>query len=86
MPDPGPRKPSPPRAVRLDPVLYHCLGRAAQAAGMSRARLARLLLAQGLRSLLPDGQRLDTDALGRMVRDAAEYAARIAREETDESR
>ena len=68
--------------MRLDPALYHCLGRAAQAAGMSRARLARLLLAQGLRSLLPDGQRLDTDALGRLVRDAAEYAARQQSAET----
>lgn len=83
MPDPDPpRKPSPPPAVRIDPALYHCLGRAAQAAAMSRARLARLLLAQGLRSLLPDGQRLDTDALGRMVRDAAEFAARQQSAET----
>ena len=32
--------------------------------------------------LLPDGQRLDTDALGRMVRDAAEYAARQQSAET----
>ena len=55
-----------------------------KAAGMSRARLGRALLAHGLRTLLPDGRRLDPDVLGHVVRDAAEYAARIAREETRE--
>ena len=81
MPD---REPTPPRALRIDPALYRCLGRAAAAAGMSRAKLGRALLAHGLRTLLPDGQRLDPDVLGRVVRDAAQYAAQIAREETTE--
>ena len=79
------REPTPPRAVRIDPAVYRYLGRAAEAAGMSRAKLGRALVAHGLRALLPDGQRLDPDVLGRVVRDAAEYAAQIAREETEET-
>ena len=82
MPD---REPTPPRALRIDPALYRCLGRAAAAAGMSRAKLGRALLAYGLRTLLPDGQRLDPDVLGRVVRDAAKYAAQIARGEAEDS-
>ena len=49
---------------------------------MSRARLARLLLAQGLRSLLPMGNDSIYRRPRRMVRDAAEYAARQQSAET----
>lgn len=81
MPDP---ESTPPRAVRIDPAVYRCLARAAAAAGMSRAKLGRALVAHGLRALLPDGKRLDPEVLGHVLRDAAEYAARIGREETTE--
>lgn len=77
------RESTPPRAVRIDPAVYRCLGRAAEAAGMSRAKLGRALVAHGLRALLPDGQRLDPDVLGGVVRDAAEYAAQIAVDDPD---
>ena len=83
MPDPD-AAPRAPRALRIDPAVYRCLGRAAAAAGMSRAKLGRALIAHGLNALLPDGERLDLDVLGRVVRDAAEYASQIAREETEE--
>ena len=44
MPDP---ESTPPRAVRIDPAVYRCLARAAAAAGMSRAKLGRALVAHG---------------------------------------
>lgn len=81
MPDPKPQ----PSALRFEPGLYRRLGRAAAAARISRTKLAGTLLAHGLSSLLPDGERLDPDVLGRMVCDATQYLADIAQEQAEEA-
>ena len=74
MPDHRPQLP----ALRIDPALYQRLGHAAAAVRISRTKLAGTLLGHPLSSLLPDGERLDPDVLGRMVSDATQYAADIS--------